>query len=113
VVGIPTNKTKETTSERQSQGEKQRVRIILGLALKELGERIAGLIGAETIAVATRTSTDGESYIRLDGECKGGEVVIVQTTSPPQDTNLTKLALMANATNPQPLTGIQSNTDMC
>lgn len=52
---------------------------------------------AEAITVATRTFTDGETYIRLNGDLQGEEVAIVQTTGPPQDTNLMKLALIANA----------------
>lgn len=73
------------------------MKIAPGPSSRELGERIANLTKAETIAVATRTFPDGEAYIRLDGEFNGEQVVIVQTTSPPQDTNLTILALMANA----------------
>jgi len=72
------------------------MKIILGPSSKELGERIANLTGFRTIAVVTRTFTDGEAYIRLDGE-SNGEVVVVQTTSPPQDTNLMMLALTVNA----------------
>jgi len=73
------------------------MKIIPGPSSRELGEGIANLMRVETIAVASRTFTDGETYIRLSGDLYGEEAVIVQTTGPPQDTNLMKLALMANA----------------
>src|SRR3989442_2372175 len=73
------------------------MKIIPGPSSRELGEGIANLTRAETIAVATRIFTDGETYIRLNGNLHDEEVVIVQTTCHPQDTNLMKLALMANA----------------
>jgi ribose-phosphate pyrophosphokinase len=73
------------------------MKIVPGPASRALGERVARLIGAETITVASRTFPDGETYIRLEGNVSGDHVVIVQTTGPPQDANLTSLALMADA----------------
>ncbi|MEM3699507.1 MAG: ribose-phosphate diphosphokinase [Candidatus Bathyarchaeia archaeon] len=73
------------------------MKIIPGPASKELGEKIAELLKAETVSVAFKTFPDGESYIRLDGEVQNQEVFIVQTTSPPQDTKLIQLAFIADA----------------
>ena len=81
----------------QHQKSEKRMKIIPGPSSRKLGEGIAKLMGAETVTVATRTFTDGETYVRLEGDTHGEQVVIVQTTGPPQDTNLTTLALMANA----------------
>src|SRR3990172_11590519 len=73
------------------------MKIILGPASKELGEKVAELTGFEKVPVASRVFPDRESYIRLEGTVQGEQVTIVHTTSKPQDTNLMQLAFMANA----------------
>jgi ribose-phosphate pyrophosphokinase len=73
------------------------MKIILGPSSKQLGEKVAELLSVETVPVAFKTFPDGESYIRLEGEVRNEEVVIVQTTSPPQDSRLIQLALIADA----------------
>lgn len=73
------------------------MKIIPGPASKELGKRIAKLLNTETVPVFFETFPDGESYIRFDAETLQDEnVVIVQTTSPPQDQRLIQLLLMAD-----------------
>jgi len=72
------------------------MKIILGPASQHLGEKIAGIIGAQKVNVAFKIFPDGESYVRLEGDMRD-EVAIVQTTSPPQDSRLIQLALMADA----------------
>lgn len=73
------------------------MKIVLGPSSKELGERIAALVKVETVAVASKIFPDGETYIRLEGKVQDEHVVIVQTTSPPQDSRVMQLVLMANA----------------
>src|SRR3990170_1011428 len=73
------------------------MKIILGPASAELGEKISQLTGIEKVPVASRTFPDGESYIRLEGSVQDEHVAIVQTTSKPQDSNLMQLAFMASA----------------
>lgn len=73
------------------------MRIILGPASVQLGRQIAQDLDVEDISVAFKAFPDGENYIRLEGPVRGEDVVIVQTTSPPQDTRLIQLALMADA----------------
>jgi ribose-phosphate pyrophosphokinase len=73
------------------------MKIVLGPASKELGEKIAASTGIETVSVIHKTFPDGESYIRLDGKVQDEHVVIVQTTSPPQDAKLMQLAFIADA----------------
>jgi ribose-phosphate pyrophosphokinase len=73
------------------------MKIILGPASAELGEKISRLTGIEKVPVASKTFPDGESYIRLEGSVQGEHVAIVQTTSKPQDSNLMQLAFMAAA----------------
>ena len=73
------------------------MKIIPGPASKELGRRIAELLNAEIVPLFFKTFPDGESYIRLDTESLQDEdIVIVQTTSPPQDQRLIQLLLMVD-----------------
>jgi len=70
--------------------------VVPGPASRGLGERIAGELGVEAHPVEHRVFPDGESYIRLTAPVEGETVVIVQTTSPPQDTRLMQLYMMAS-----------------
>jgi ribose-phosphate pyrophosphokinase len=73
------------------------MKIVLGPASRQLGEKIAKLLNIDTVPVAFKNFPDGESYIRLEGDLQNEEAVIVQTTSPPQDARLIQLALIADA----------------
>ncbi len=73
------------------------MKVVLGPASKELGEKTAELAGLETVGVAYKAFPDGESYVRLEGSVRDEYVVIVQTTSAPQDTRLMQLAFLAGA----------------
>jgi ribose-phosphate pyrophosphokinase len=73
------------------------MKIIPGPASKELGEKVAKLTRKEVVPIYFKTFPDGESYIRFEAESLQGEdVVIVQTTSPPQDQRMVQLLLMAD-----------------
>jgi len=73
------------------------MKVISGPASKQLGETIGELLKAEVVPAFFKTFPDGESYIRFDAESLQDEdVVIVQTTSPPQDQRLIQLLLMAD-----------------
>ncbi len=72
------------------------MKIIPGPASKQLGRKIAEVLNAEIVPLFFKTFPDGESYIRFEVESlKDEDVVIVQTTSPPQDQRLIQLLLMA------------------
>lgn len=73
------------------------MKVVLGPASKELGEKTAELTGLETVQVAYKAFPDGESYVRLEGSVQGDHAVIVQTTSAPQDSRLMQLAFLAGA----------------
>jgi len=73
------------------------MKIILGPASKQLGEKIAKVLNTHIVPVVAKIFPDGESYVRLEGDVLNEDAVIVQTTGPPQDTNLVQLALMADA----------------
>jgi ribose-phosphate pyrophosphokinase len=74
------------------------MKVICGPASRELAERVSALTCFGIISVASKIFPDGESYVRLEGDVKGENVVIVQTTCPPaQDGKLLQLAFMADA----------------
>jgi ribose-phosphate pyrophosphokinase len=73
------------------------MKIVLGPASAQLGEKIAELLHLEKVPVTFKTFPDGENYVRLEGSVQNEEAVIVQTTSPPQDSRLMQLALIADA----------------
>lgn len=73
------------------------MKIIPGPASKKLGQSIAEVLNVEAVPVFFKTFPDGESYIRFSTDSLQDEdVVIVQTTSPPQDQRLIQLLLMAD-----------------
>ena len=73
--------------------------VVPGPASVELGRKIAESLKAKVISVEFKRFPDGESYIRFEDTVKNEDVVIVQTTSPPQNENLVQLLLMADNTN--------------
>jgi len=73
------------------------MKIIPGPASRKLGESIAEVSNVKAVSVFFKTFPDGESYIRFSRDSLQDEdVVIVQTTSPPQDQRLIQLLLMAD-----------------
>jgi ribose-phosphate pyrophosphokinase len=73
------------------------MKVVVGPASQELGEKISQLTGYEKVNVASRIFPDGESYVRLEGNVENEHVFIVQTTCAPQDTRLMQLAFAAAA----------------
>jgi len=73
------------------------MRIILGPASTQLGQRIAEHLKTDSVRVAFKSFPDGENYVRLESSVQDEDVAIVQTTSPPQDNRLVQLALMVDA----------------
>ena len=74
------------------------MKVISGPASKELAEGVSALTGFGNVTVASKVFPDGEAYIRLEGDVKGENVAIIQTTCPPmQDGRLFQLAFMADA----------------
>jgi ribose-phosphate pyrophosphokinase len=76
--------------------EKWRVEMIVipGPASRELGEKVAGLTNSRKISIDFKRFPDGESYIRFEDNVEDKDVVIIQSTGPPQDSNLIQLFLM-------------------
>lgn len=65
-----------------------------GPASPALGLETARQLSARVIPIEFKRFPDGESYIRFTEEVKGENVTIIQTTGPPQDTNLIQLLLL-------------------
>jgi ribose-phosphate pyrophosphokinase len=72
--------------------------VVPGPASQDLGRKVADMLKSKVVSIVFKTFPDGEAYLRLDGDVKGEEVVIVQTTGPPQDAHIMQLFLMADAT---------------
>jgi ribose-phosphate pyrophosphokinase len=71
--------------------------VVLGPASQDLGRKVAEILKSRIVSIVFKSFPDGESYLRLDGDVKGEEVVIVQTTGPPQDAHIMQLFLMVDA----------------
>ena len=68
-----------------------KISVISGNTSKDLARRIAKKINADFIPAETTIFPDGESKLTLKKIPKKGLIVIVQSTSPPVDTNLLHL----------------------
>ena len=73
------------------------LKIISGPASTELGVKVSELLGVSSVPLEFKIFPDGEIYLRYAGEIKNEDVVIIQTTSPPQDSNLIQLLLLIDA----------------
>lgn len=73
------------------------MKIIPGPSSRILGKKVAKLMNITATKLVLKVLPDGESYVRLDGTVQNEEVAIIQTASPPQDTRLMQLALIADA----------------
>ena len=70
--------------------------VIPGPASRELGREIADILKMRAVPIEFKRFPDGESRIRFTESVEGEDVVIVQTTSPPQNENLIQLFIMAD-----------------
>ena len=71
--------------------------VVPGPASQSLGQKVAENLNAHIVSVNLKNFPDGEYCLRFEGELKGEEVVVVQSTGPPQDTNIMQLLLMLDA----------------
>lgn len=73
--------------------------LVPGPASQSLGQKIAEILDATIVSVNLKLFPDGEYCLRFEGDVKGEEVVLVQSTGPPQDANIMQLLLMLDAIN--------------
>lgn len=71
--------------------------ILNGSNSQSLGERIAISLGLKFENVKARIFPDGETYVRIESQVKGRDVVIVQTMFPNQNDSLMEFLLIADA----------------
>ena len=71
--------------------------VVPGPASTSLGQKIAEILKTRTVPVNLKTFPDGEYCLRFEGNLDGEEVVVVQSTGHPQDTNVLQLLLMLDA----------------
>ena len=71
--------------------------IIAGTASPKLAARVATELRCPLLNPEIKHFPDGELYVRLDAKLEGKHVVIVQSTSQPQNDNLIELFLMLDA----------------
>jgi ribose-phosphate pyrophosphokinase len=58
------------------------MKIVGGSASGRAARELAGVLGADLVSVERKTFPDGEVYVRVDGQLRGEDVVVVQTTQP-------------------------------
>lgn len=68
--------------------------LVPGPASHNLGQKVAETLNVRIVSVNLKSFPDGEYCLRFEGDLKGEEVVVVQSTGPPQDTNIMQLLLM-------------------
>lgn len=68
--------------------------IIPGPASDELSRRVSSILKIRTAALESKIFPDGDSYFRVDEDVRGQDVVVIQSTYPPQDRNLVRLFLL-------------------
>ncbi|MBS7655729.1 ribose-phosphate diphosphokinase [Candidatus Bathyarchaeota archaeon] len=73
------------------------VEILIGPASKELGLKVAQELNLKAILVESKVFPDGESYIRIPEEEIDEELILIQSTYPPQNKHLIELFLMLDA----------------
>ena len=71
--------------------------LIAGDAHPHLARRLAQESGAALVPATVARFADGETRVRIEGEVRDADVVLVQPTSPPVNEHLMSLALLADA----------------
>ena len=74
-----------------------RLAFIAGDAHPALAADLARALAADLVPASISAFADGESRVRIEGDVRGREVVIVQPTSTPTNERLMTLALLADA----------------
>jgi len=72
------------------------MKILSGPASLELGKTIASNLDLPLLPIDFKYFYDGESYLRIDGSVKNEEIIIVQSTNPPQEKHLVELLLLSS-----------------
>jgi len=71
--------------------------IVPGQSSREMAFSLSKAMGLETVEVEFRKFPDGESYLRVLGDLRGRDVILVNGLHPPQDEHIIQLALLADS----------------
>lgn len=71
--------------------------VIPGPASQTLGVKVARILNSEVVNVSFKDFPDGETYVRLEGDVRDKDALLIQSTYNPQDKNLMQLFLLINA----------------
>ncbi len=71
--------------------------VVPGPSAQKLGKKVAEGLNAKMVDLNVKAFPDGEYSLRFEGDLTDKEVVVVQTTGKPQDTNLMQLLLTLDA----------------
>lgn len=75
----------------------ERLKILSGSAHPTLARLIAQNLGTELCAAELTTFPDGETFVQIHENIRGGDIFIVQPTCPPTNQNLMELLIMVDA----------------
>ncbi len=76
---------------------RDRLTVFTGTANPQLAERICAELGAPLAESSVTTFSDGEIYLQINENVRGGDVFVVQPTCTPVDRNLMEVLLMMDA----------------
>ena len=76
---------------------RDRLTVFTGTANPQLAERICAELGAPLADSSMTTFSDGEIYLQINENVRGGDVFVVQPTCTPVDRNLMEALLMMDA----------------
>jgi ribose-phosphate pyrophosphokinase len=79
-----------------SQSTSRGFKILSGTSNPALVDEVARSLGAEVCKVTCNRFADGEIFVRIDENIRGGDVFVVQSTNPPAE-NMLELLLLIDA----------------
>ncbi len=74
-----------------------RLLVFAGRASQELAADICQYIGIETGKSILKNFSDGENYVRIEQNVRGGDVFVIQSTCSPGNNNLMEMLIMIDA----------------
>ncbi len=72
------------------------MKILPGPSSIKLAEEVASIVNIENIDIIHKLFFDGESYIQIDSDVENEEIIIIQSTHPPQEKHLLELLLLGS-----------------
>lgn len=71
--------------------------LISGTANKELSDKISEFLGIPLTPTKIKRFSDGETMVEIDGNVRGKDVFLIQSTCPPVNDNLMELLIVMDA----------------